>query len=285
MTAAGEGGVGQARFDSVAGAYAEHVVPHFRAPAADLVELAALQPGERVLDAACGPGIAALLAAPKVAPGGAVVGVDVSESMLEIARAQPRPAAEGVSVEFVQADVEALELPEASFDAALSNFGLGTTDPAASLPALKRVLRPGGRLALTHWGPSSRPAQAFYELVGKRRVAAPDAHLEWLRGTDLTARPWMTQVKSPEALAALLAEHGFRDVQASAREYGFEFANSEAYLEMSLCFPLARAEFDALSPGNQRMFRHELNAALAPLRGPNRSILSRDTILFAVAYV
>ncbi|HZQ07329.1 MAG TPA: hypothetical protein VFD70_12185, partial [Anaerolineae bacterium] len=57
----------------------------------------------------------------------------------------------------------------------------------------------------------------------------------------------------------------------------------DAYLDMSLSFPLALAEFQALSPGNQRMFRHEFNAAMAPFRGPNRSITSVDTLLFALA--
>jgi ubiquinone/menaquinone biosynthesis C-methylase UbiE len=273
----------EARFDAVAAAYDKHVAPLFRGPAADLIELATLRPGERVLDAAAGPGVAALLAAPKVAPGGSVVGVDVSEAMLAIGRQKADKA--GVDIEFIQADVEALGLPSASFDVVLSNFGLGTSDPARSLPSLRQVLKPGGRLALTHWGPTSRPSKAFYELMGKRRVSEPDPRLEWLRGTDLTARPWMTEIKTPEALAALLVEHGYRDAQASAQEYDFTFSDSDAYLEMSLAFPLARAEFDALSPGNQRMFRHELNAALAPMRAPNRSILSTEAVLFGFAYV
>jgi len=272
---------GEARFDAVAAAYDKHVTPLFHAPAGDLIELAALQPGETVLDVATGPGTAALLAAARVTPNGAVTGVDSSEAMLAIARQKADKA--GLAVEFVQGDVEALAMPEASFDVVLSNFGLGTTDPARSLAAIRQLLKAGGRFALTHWGPTSRPAQAFYDLMRRRQAAEPNARLEWLRGTDLTARPWMTDCTTPEALAALLAGHGFQNVQSSAREYELKFADSDAYLEMSLAFPLARAEFDALSPTAQRMFRHEFNAALAPFRGPNRSIVSRDTILFALA--
>jgi ubiquinone/menaquinone biosynthesis C-methylase UbiE len=282
---------GETRFDAVAAAYEQHVTPLFRAPAADLIDLVAPQPGEAVLDAATGPGTAALLAAPRVAPGGSVTGLDKSEAMLEIAR--QKADKEGLKIEFIQGDIEALELPDASFDVVVSNFGLGTTEPARSLASIRRVLRspdpasgkPGGRFALTHWGPTSPPAEAFYDLMRRRRVAEPGPRLEWLRSTDLIARPWLTSVKTPEALAALLREHGFTAVQASARDYEMKYANSDAYLEMSLAFPLARAEFDAMSPGTQRMFRHELNAATAPFRGPNRSILSRDTILFAVASV
>jgi ubiquinone/menaquinone biosynthesis C-methylase UbiE len=281
----------EARFDSVAQNYEKNVSPLFRGPAADLIELAALQPGEKVLDAATGPGLAALLAAPKVGPTGTVVGVDLSEAMLTIAR--QKVAKEGVSVEFVRGDVEALDYPEGSFDVVLSNFGLGTTEPGKSLPSIRRVLRtpdpasgkPGGRFALTHWGPTSRPAQAFYDLMPKRRVSEPTPRLEWLRRTDLTARPWPSAYNTPEALAALLTAHGFKEVQASIREYTFTFADTDAYLEMSLSFPLARAEFDALSPGNQRMFKHEFNALMAPFRGPNRSILSKDAVLFAMTHV
>jgi ubiquinone/menaquinone biosynthesis C-methylase UbiE len=113
----------EARFDAVAAAYEKYVTPLFRQPAADLIELAALRPGEQVVDVATGPGIAALLAAPQVAPGGAVTGVDVSEAMLAIARQNAEK--QGLAVQFVQGDVEALDLPLAAFDAVLSNFRPG----------------------------------------------------------------------------------------------------------------------------------------------------------------
>lgn len=280
---AGLAPVSEARFDSVAADYEKHVAPLFHVPAADLIELAALQPGEKVLDVATGPGVAALLAAPKVGPTGSIVGVDFSEAMLAIAR--QKADKEGLAVEFVRGDVEALDFPERSFDVVLSNCGLGTTEPEKSLPSIRRMIKPGGRFALTHWGPTSRPAQAFYELLRKRRVAEASPRLEWLRRTDLTARPWPTQCTTPEALAALLTEHGFQDARASVREYTFTFADAEAYLDVSLSFPLARAEFDALSPGTQRMFKHEFNALMAPFRGSNRSIVSKDAILFAIASV
>ena len=280
---AGQAPVSEERFDSVAADYEKYVAPHFLIPATDLIELAALQPGEKALDVATGPGVAALLAAPKVGATGSIVGVDVSEAMLTIARQKAEK--NGLTVEFVRGDVQSLDFPEQSFDIVLSNCGLGTTEPEKSLSSIRRMIKPGGRFALTHWGPTSRPAQAFYELLSKRRVAEVSPRLEWLRRTDLTARPWTTQCTTPEALAALLTEHGFRDVRASAREYAFTFADAEAYLNISLSFPLARAEFDALSPGTQRMFKHEFNALMAPFRGANRSVISNDTILFAVAFV
>lgn len=274
-------GKDEARFDAVAADYEKNATPVLYNFAADLIELAVLQPGEKVLDVGTGTGLAALLAAQKVAPTGSVVGIDISEAMLTIAR--QKAAKENSIATFIRGDAEALDFPDEIFDVVISNLGLGSTDPDKSLPSIKRVLKPGARFAFTHWGPTGRAAKAFYDLLQKRRVAEPTPHLAWLRSTDLIVRPWETQYRNPSALAELLRRHGFQNIQTGTREYRTSFANSDAYLDMSLVFPLAHAEFEALSPGKQRMFRHEFNAAMAPFRGPNRTIISEDTILFATA--
>ena len=268
-------------FDTVVEVYKQHVIPMFRTAGQDLIELADLQPGERVLDVGTGPGVAAFLAARKVAPDGSVVGIDISEVMLDAARTQAEK--EKTGVEFRQGDAEELAFPESSFDVVLSCLGIGNTDPAKSLPSILRVRRVGGRLVLSQWKPAGQAAMTFYQLLQKRRVAQPAPRLERLRENDFTARPWYNSYSSPTALTALLEEYGFQDIRVERREYTTVFENSDAYLDMSISFPLALAEFRALSPGNQRMFRHEFNAAMAPFRGPNRTIVSKDIILFAVA--
>lgn len=273
----------KAPFDAVAKSYEKYIVPMFQDTAQDLIELAALQAGQTVLDVGTGPGVAALLAALKVAPTGSVVGVDVSEEMLAIARKKTEQAE--LRVEFQRANVESLDLPEGSFDVVLSSLGLATTDPDKSLPSIRRVLKAGGRLVFSQWGPSSRPAKILVELLQKRRVAKTTPHLEWLRTVGRPARPWRSRYNTPEAMASLLTAHGFNNVQTEMRAYTFTYPNSDAYLDSSRSFPLLQAEFEAMSPGNQRMFRHEFNAAMAPFRGPNRSIISEDEILFAVAQV
>jgi len=273
----------RARFDAVAERYGKNVSPIFRDPAIDLVELAELKSGDNVLDVGTGPGAAALLAASKVAPTGSVVGVDLSEEMLKLARGNAEQ--EALEIEFRQADVEALEFPEESFDVVLSSFGLGSTDPNKSLSSIRRVLKSGGRLALAHWVQFSRPAKAFYELLQRRRIAEPTPVLETLRSTDRIAQPWHDQFNTSEAMVALLGANGYREARAEVRQYTSDYGDADAYLEVPLSFPLAQAEFEALSPGNQRMFRHEFNAAMAPYRGPNRSIQGEDSILFAVASV
>jgi len=126
------------------------------APAqARLMACAALAPGERVLDVACGTGLVTFPAAQAVGPAGSVLGVDISGHMVEVAQA--RALALGVSnASFARRDAEALALPDASFDVVLCALGLMyLPDPGEALREMRRVLRPGGRLVLAVWGERS----------------------------------------------------------------------------------------------------------------------------------
>jgi ubiquinone/menaquinone biosynthesis C-methylase UbiE len=118
----------------------------------ELLACAALKPGERVLDVACGTGQVAFAAAGTVGPSGQVVGVDLSGHMVEAA--QQRAHALGlVNVDFARMDAEDLALPDAYFDAVLCTLGLMyMPDPARAMHEMRRVLRPGGRAAVAVWG-------------------------------------------------------------------------------------------------------------------------------------
>ncbi|MEO6340439.1 MAG: methyltransferase domain-containing protein [Caulobacteraceae bacterium] len=124
-------------------------------PGQDLVlALADLRPRERVLDTACGTGLVSLRAAEIVAPGGHVLGTDISEGMVQAASAA-KGAGQGLQFRRMAAD--ALDVENASFDAALCAFGLMyVPDPVAALAELRRALRPGGRAAVVVWGPRAR---------------------------------------------------------------------------------------------------------------------------------
>lgn len=128
--------------------YERFFVPAIGAPlAADLIATAALRPGERVLDVACGTGAVARLAAARVGPTGAVVGLDVNPAMLAVARSS---TASGASIEWCEASAETIPLPDDSFDAVLCQLGLQfVPDKAAALREMRRVLLPGGRLLLS----------------------------------------------------------------------------------------------------------------------------------------
>ncbi|WP_077001365.1 class I SAM-dependent methyltransferase [Variovorax sp. KK3] len=127
------------------------------APAHDAVLAhAALRPGERVLDVACGTGLVSLAAAEAVRPAGHVLGTDLSQGMVDAAR--ERAARQGLHhVDFERMDAEQLALPDAGFDVALCALGLMyVPGPEAALRELRRVLRPGGRLVLAVWGERAR---------------------------------------------------------------------------------------------------------------------------------
>jgi len=114
----------------------------------ELLELAAPQPGERVLDIGCGPGTTVLELARRVGPSGHVLGADVSEP--SVARARERIAAAGVGhADAVVADASVHPFAPDSFELAFSRFGvMFFSDPVAAFANVRRAMKPSGRLAL-----------------------------------------------------------------------------------------------------------------------------------------
>ena len=133
---------------------------------APMLDAARIGPGVRVLDIACGPGYVAAAAA---AQGASVLGLDFAAEMVALAgRKWP-------GVEFRAGDAENLDLPDATFDAVVMNFGiLHLADPDRALAEAWRVLRPGGRLAFTVWEPPPRTVPFEIVLGAVKAWGVPD---------------------------------------------------------------------------------------------------------------
>ncbi len=131
--------------------YESYMVPTLFAPwASHLVQSANPQPGERVLDLACGTGIVARYVAPWLGAKGAVTGLDLNPHMLAVARAAAER--QGLAVEWREGRAEQLPFPDGSFDLVLCQFALMFfADRPTALAEIHRVLKNGGRLWLNVW--------------------------------------------------------------------------------------------------------------------------------------
>jgi demethylmenaquinone methyltransferase/2-methoxy-6-polyprenyl-1,4-benzoquinol methylase len=165
---------------------------------------AIVRPGDRVLDAACGTGDLALAA--RDAGAAEVVGVDFSPRMLERAR-RKSPA-----IEWVQGDILALPFADGSFDAATVGFGIrNVADLEQGLRELRRVLRPGGRLAVLEITTPRGPLRPFFNVWFERVVPLLGRALPG--GRAYTYLPASVKRFPPaEELAALLSLCGFDEV-------------------------------------------------------------------------
>lgn len=170
-----------------------------------LLDLAALSPGDQVLDIGCGAGGVSLAAAQRVAPGGCVTGIDISPVLVAEAARRAAVANLPVPVHFLAADAARTPLPPAQADCLLSRFGtMFFTNPVAAFTHLHGLLRPGGRLALAVWAPLSENPWMF-EL---RNVVA--AHFDLPTVPPRTPGPFAFD--EPEYLRGILTEAGFTPI-------------------------------------------------------------------------
>lgn len=186
--------------------YEEILIPTvFRPWATDLLELADVQPGERVLDVACGTGIVARLAAGQVGATGEVTGLDLNAGMLQVARSLP--VLPGASVTWVEGSAQAMPLPDASFDVVLCQQGFQFfPDRAAGLEEFKRVLVPSGRILLSIWEGETPYSSAM--------AAAVEKHVGRESATTLRKS---RACPDPETVRDLMIQTGFRDAKTCAR--------------------------------------------------------------------
>lgn len=224
-------------FNRIAARYADGAWLRASLQAA-LLDAAALAPGEHVLDLAAGPGLLARDAARQVLPGGWVLASDIAEGML--AEGQRRAATEGLPDLLAAAcDAEHLAFGDGCFDAALIGLGLFIfPQPARALAEVRRVLRPGGRVALSVWGQRERvPLISRAQDCIARLLPAPKV-----------PRPSVFRLGEAEALTALLHAAGFGAVEITPHVFSCRFDSADAYWQAFLDLAGGAAEALARLP-------------------------------------
>ncbi|MEJ2085689.1 MAG: methyltransferase domain-containing protein [Acidobacteriota bacterium] len=143
-------------WDKAASSYERFWADQLQPAQTCLLEMAELQPGEKVLDIACGTGLVTFPAAEAVGETGEVLATDLSQGMVDLLAEQIRQ--KGLpQVSAVRMEAENLDLEAESFDAALCALGLMyVPSPVVALQEMKRVLRPGGRVVSAVWGARNR---------------------------------------------------------------------------------------------------------------------------------
>lgn len=180
----------------------------------ELLVLAALRPGETVLDVACGTGLVSFDAARAVGRAGRVLGVDLSDLMVEAAQA--RALSLGLeNTAFARMDAESLALPDASQDAALCALGLMyMPEPECAVNEMRRVLRPGGRMVLAVWGERARCGwSALFPIV--------DAEIAG------EVCPLFFRLGQGDTLSRLCADAGFEHIEARRIAVTLDYADAE----------------------------------------------------------
>jgi ubiquinone/menaquinone biosynthesis C-methylase UbiE len=208
-----------------------------------LLDAAEVGRGVRILDVASGPGYAAAQAAER---GASVVGVDIAEAMTALAsRLHPQ-------VQFVHGNAEALPFTDESFDAVVGNFALlhlGRPEQAAA--EFVRVLKPGGRLALTVW---DAPEQArflgvFLEAVAAAEAGAPD---------EIPHGPPFFRFSEEQEFARLLNEQQLEDVQVRTIRFSHSFGSPDEFWDGLLG---GTVRMSALVSGQTEALQREIRAA------------------------
>lgn len=219
---------------SIAENYQRDLVPAIFAPwASDLVAVGAPQPGERVLDVACGPGVVARLAARR-AGAGRVTGLDINPGMVKVARSLPSEPL----VSWEEGSALQMPFPDQAFDLVLCQQGVQFfPNRAAGLREMQRVLMPGGRMVVAVWGPIEQsPGFAALAAALERHVSPAAA----------------AAARSPFSLSdigelrALLTGAGLRNVEVHSRTKILRFPRAAEFIVQYVWgSPIAAALGDA----------------------------------------
>jgi SAM-dependent methyltransferase len=240
------------------------------------VELAGVRSGSRVLDVAAGYGEPALTAARAAGPDGRVVATDISAEMLAFGR-ERAAAASLDNLEFIESDASSLDFPPASFDAAVSRWGIiFEPDAEAAASRIRGFLKPGARIAISSWGePDQVPFLSIPMRTTMQRLEVPPPPA----GT-----PGPLSRPTPAAVGALLAGGGFSDVAVEEAEVSFRFDSPEhftAYVR-AIAAPI-RAMIERYAGTAQEEAWDAITQAAADAGGGSKPLTLSNVVLLASA--
>lgn len=241
-----------------------------------LVERAGLAPGMRVLDVACGRGAVLFPAAQRVGATGSVVGIDLSDGMVQATSTEI--AERGIPHATAQVmDGERLTFPATAFDALTCAFAIFFMSESAALGEFHRVLRPGGRIAISTWEPaeqSSREAArwAWYDDLLKHYVAAAPS-------APVSANS--AQMQTPDQLADLVTRAGFEDVVVHSDTATFTYASPQEWWQVRWSH-VFRAALEGLSPEALAELQAEALAHTRQMQAQGE-LITELTALFTLA--
>jgi len=237
---------------------------------ADLVDRAAPRSGERFLDMGTGPGEPAITIARRVGEKGRVTGIDLSENMVSIAQRVAK--ARGLrNVDFQTMDCSRLGFPDGSFDGVVSSFGFQIfTDPEAAAKEAHRVLRPGGRIAVSVWSTGDKVPWIHAIIEPMLEHAEPDE-------TGYIPTPYETG--GPGEMVAFLEDAGFRQAREERRQYSLRFDDEDAYFRSILkATPIGHSLSEEPEPTQQEVLR-KARANLAPWKTPQGLSIPGEGVL------
>ncbi len=244
---------------------------------ADFAAYAAPQPADRALDLGSGSGSVARLLAPHVR---ALTALDAVLQALALARQTML-----ISAAFVCGDIERLPFVAGAFTLLTASFALHATLPARSLPALRRILAPGGRLVIQEWGPADPLHVAVDDLLAEHASDSPPPALAALRAALASLPPlWSDLLQNVEDYREWLAEHGFCVEHAvESAPVTVRIPSADAYLRLLLARPDRHAELDGMGAGPRAAFLGAARQIIRAAAAPDGSSQWRPTLLRVTA--